>query len=63
MYNRDQNAFEELLAVLHEEELIRLRRRLQNVENHWLAGILQDELEERYAFQVPAETRNKPASV
>jgi hypothetical protein len=43
----DPNWFGELLAVIHDEELIRLRRRLQNAGNHRLADVLTDELEDR----------------
>ncbi len=63
MNDQDHNAFGDLLAVLKEEELIRLRRRLQNADNRWWAGILQNELEERYAFQVLSEARNEAASI
>ena len=63
MNDQDHNAFGDLLAVLKEEELIRLRRRLQNADNRWWAGILQNELEERYALQVLSEARNEAASI
>jgi hypothetical protein len=49
MHNQqsEPNWFGELLAVLHDEELIRLRRRLENAGNSRLAEVLTDELEER----------------
>lgn len=51
----DPNWFGELLAVLHDEELIRLRWRLRNHGNHRLADVLTDELEDREALE-----RNAP---
>jgi hypothetical protein len=49
MHNQpsDPNWFGELLAVIHDEELIRLRRRLQNQGNNRLADVLTDEIEDR----------------
>ena len=46
----DPNWFGELLAVLNDEELIRLIRRLTNKGNFTLADVLADELEEREAL-------------
>ena len=37
----------ELIEMLSDEELIRLRRRSEMRGNHWMAKILTDELEER----------------
>jgi hypothetical protein len=43
----DPNWFGELLSVIQDEELIRLRWRLQKAGNSRLAEVLTDELEDR----------------
>jgi hypothetical protein len=43
----EPNWFGELLGVINNEELIRLRRRLQKAGNSRLAEVLTDELEDR----------------
>jgi hypothetical protein len=49
--NDEPNHFSGLLAVLKDEELIRLRRRLEKRSNLTLASILADELEEREGIE------------
>ena len=43
----EPDPFRDLLAVLNEEELIRLRRRLERVGNKYLARILEAEINKR----------------
>jgi hypothetical protein len=47
-------SFNALLAVLHDEELIRLQRRLQKRSNHVLAKVLGDELIRRETLEKKA---------
>ena len=39
--------FQELLSILSEEELFRLRRRFERLGNDLMVGLLEDELEQR----------------
>lgn len=45
------NCFGELLAILHDEELLRVRRRFQMRNNHRMAEILTFEIEQREALR------------
>jgi hypothetical protein len=51
---KNPNWFGELLAVLSDEELIRVRRRLEKKHNLTLVKVLTDELEEREGLEIKA---------
>jgi hypothetical protein len=53
----EPNYFGQLLAVLNDEDLLRVRRRLERKHNHRLAEILTDELEEREGIQRQLEKK------
>jgi hypothetical protein len=48
----EPNYFGQLLAVLRDEELIRVRRRFQRTQNLRMAQIITDELEERAGIEL-----------
>lgn len=52
MNTDEPNYFGQLLAVLSEEELIRIRRRFENKGNLRMAEIITDELEEREGLEL-----------
>jgi len=43
----DSTNLEALLSVLHEEELIRIRRRFQKIKNERMEALINFELKER----------------
>lgn len=47
MTTTETNFFGQLLAILHEEELLKLRRRFEMRNNAVMVAVLTDELEER----------------
>lgn len=47
----ETNFFGQLMAVLHEEELLKLRRRFQMRNNAVMVAVLTDELEEREGIE------------
>jgi hypothetical protein len=50
MEQPESNYFGDLLGVLNEEELIRLRRRLEKAGNLRTAEVLADEIRKRFVF-------------
>lgn len=51
MNTTETNFFGQLLAILHEEELLKLRRRFEMRNNAVMVAVLTDELEEREGIE------------
>jgi hypothetical protein len=47
----DVNFFGQLIAILHEEELLKLRRRFEMRNNAVMVAVLTDELQEREGIE------------
>jgi hypothetical protein len=59
MNTDEPNYFGQLLAVLRDEELIRVRRRFQRTQNLRMAEIITDELEEREGIELERTAEQK----